>query len=267
MQQVRVFPTLLYRGRGIYKGKKFSNHTYLGDVLNATRIYNDAEVDELCLLDIDARSNGRSISPELVEKVATECMMPLAVGGGLEEMFQVEAVMDSGAEKVVLNSCNFTDGGLITKVAEKYGSQAVVAGIDVRRGSDGVYSAFSQNAQKSENIDLVAYAVELEKRGAGELLITSIDREGTRSGYDLELIELVSSAVNIPVIANGGAGKLEHFKPAIDAGAHALTAGSMFVFYGRRRAVLVTYPPRLRLNATLKGEILPANANTMVHGD
>ncbi|GLQ21965.1 HisA/HisF-related TIM barrel protein [Algimonas porphyrae] len=267
MQQVRVFPTLLYRGRGIYKGVGFDDHTYLGDVLNATRIYNDAEVDELSLLDIGARAEGRAISPKLVDKVATECMMPLSAGGGIDRLDQAKAVMDNGAEKVVLNTATFTNPGLVTDVADQYGNQAVVASVDAKSDGQGGYSVYSTNAKTPEAVDLIDHVREMESRGAGELLITSIDREGRREGYDTDLIKAVADAVSIPVIANGGAGGLGHFKPAIDAGAHALTAGSMFVFYGRRRAVLVNYPTRLRLNAALDGDILPANSETMVHGN
>ena len=265
MQQVRVFPTLLYRGRGLYKGANFKDHVYLGDVLNATRIYNDEEVDELCLIDIGARAEGRCISPEMVNKVATECMMPLSVGGGIDTLDQARSMMDSGAEKIVMNSVAFTNPQVITDIANQFGNQAVVISIDARL-ENGKYKVYSHNACTSQTIDLVAHAKEMEKRGAGEILITSIDHEGCRDGYNTDLIKLVADAVSVPVIANGGAGKLEHLKPAIDAGAHALTSGSMFVFYGRRRAVLVNFPARKRLDAALQGTILPPTADILNSG-
>jgi len=265
MQQVRVYPTLLYRGRGLYKGVNFNNHTYLGDVLNATRIYNDGEVDELCLLDIGARAEGRCISPDLVDKVATECMMPLSVGGGIDTLDQARLMMDNGAEKIVLNSVAFSNPHVITDIANQFGNQAVIVSVDARL-EDGEYKVYSHNASTSQSLGLVAHVQEMEKRGAGEILITSIDQEGCRNGYDTELIGLVSNAVSLPVIANGGAGKLEHLKPAIDAGAHALTSGSMFVFYWRRRAVLVNFPSRKRLDAALQGIILPPTADTLNTG-
>ncbi len=250
MQQIRVFPTLLYCGRGLYKGINFKDHTYLGDVLNATRIYNDGEVDELCLLDIGARAEGRSIASALVNKVATECLMPLAVGGGISTLDHASAMMDSGAEKVVLNSETFENPGVVGEIAGRFGNQAVVISIDAKRKNDG-FEVFSHNATRQQNIELVRHAKRMEEVGAGEILITSIDQEGRRVGYDLEMIALVSEAVSVPVIANGGAGKLAHLKPAIDAGAHALTSGSMFVFYGRRRAVLVNFPTRDQLDRAL----------------
>ena len=262
MQQVRVFPTLLYRGTGIHKGVHFKDHTYLGDVLNATRIYNDAEVDELCLIDIGARSERRCIAPDLVDKVASECMMPLSVGGGIKSLSDAKLMMDSGAEKIVLNSVAFTNPEVITEIANQFGNQAVVLSVDAKRDLDG-YKIHSNNATTPQDVDFITYLKEMEARGAGELLITSMDQEGTREGYDTDLIKLVSNVVSIPVIANGGAGKLEHLKPAIDAGAHALTSGSMFVFYGRRRAVLVNFPSRKRLDAALDGVILPATADNL----
>jgi cyclase len=252
MQQVRVFPTLLYRGRGLYKGVNFQDHTYLGDVLNATRIYNDSEVDELCLLDIGARAEGRCISAALVNKVATECLMPLAVGGGISSLDHASEMMDSGAEKIVINSEVYENPDLVSQIAGRFGNQAVVISIDAKRSPDG-YALYSHNATHAQGKDLLAHAKQMEEAGAGEILITSIDQEGHREGYDLDLITLVSKAVSVPVIANGGAGKLEHLKPAIDAGAHALTSGSMFVFYGRRRAVLVNFPSRGELDAALSG--------------
>lgn len=265
MQRVRVFPTLLYRGRGLCKGVNFQNHTYLGDVLNATRIYNDGEVDELCLLDIGAREEGRCISSALVNKVASECMMPLSVGGGIETLDHVKEMMDSGAEKVVLNSVTYHDPKVVTEIANKFGNQSIVVSIDVKK-ENGSYRLYSKNGQFLENADLITHVKDMELRGAGELLITSIDHEGRREGYDTALIKLVAGAVSVPVIANGGAGRLEHFKPAIDAGAHALTSGSMFVFYGRRRAVLVNFPTRIRLDAALEGVILPPTSETLVAG-
>ena len=256
MQQVRVFPTLLYCGRGIYKGQNFAHHVYLGDVLNATRIYNDCEVDELCVLDIGARKNGQCISAKLVDKMATECMMPLSVGGGIDTIDQARSMMDNGAEKIVLNSAIYKNPKLVTEIAKQFGNQALVVSVDVRL-KNGAYTLYSHNGGVGQERNLTDHVHEMENRGAGEILITSIDHEGSRSGYDIDLIKQVSDAVSIPVIANGGAGKLEHLKPAIDAGAHALTSGSMFVFYGRRRAVLVNFPSRTRLDAALQGVILP----------
>lgn len=254
MLRTRVFPTLLYRGEGLVKGQKFTNHRYVGDVLNAVRIYNMNEVDELALLDIGATEEGRSIDVDLVEKVATECMMPLAAGGGVRSLDDASLLIDAGAEKVVLNSVLYENIDVVGEIASKYGNQSVVASLDAKRNDAGGYDLYSHNATRKQDCDLIEFAKKCEAAGAGEILITSIDQEGSISGYDLDLVRVVASSVDVPVIANGGGGALDSLKPAVDAGASALTAGAAFVFFGRRRAVLINFPDDELLEAALEGE-------------
>lgn len=251
MINTRVFPTLLYRSdRGLWKGKSFKDHRYVGDVLNAIRIYNHNEVDELCLLDISASEEDRCISVTLVEKASTECAMPLAAGGGIRTAEQASKIIKAGAEKVVLNSVLFENLDVVTEISNRYGSQSVVASIDAKRNDVGGYDVYSASGREIQNVNLVEFVKSCEKAGAGEILLTSIDAEGHLQGYDTELIKRVANAVNLPVIANGGGG-LGRFRPALDAGASALTAGAAFVFFGRRRAVLINFPDTELLEAEL----------------
>lgn len=252
MLAIRVFPTLLYRDNGLWKGVNFRNHRYIGDVLNAIRIYNLNEVDELALLDIGASDEGRCISPELVEKISSECMMPLSVGGGISTQEQAEKLLASGAEKLVLCSHIFDNKNLITDIANVSGAQSVVVSVDVRH-ERGKYRVYRRNGREHVDVDFRDHLKQVEQAGAGEILINSIDRDGTCEGYDLELIKLVSSTVSIPVIALGGAWELSHLGRAVSSGASAITAGSMFVYYGRRRAVLINFPERTELEAALQG--------------
>lgn len=249
MLQTRVFPTLLFRGEGLWKGTRFADHKYVGDALNAVRIYTTKQVDELVLLDIGADDEGRCISPDLVQRVAMECMMPLTVGGGVRTVEQARDLMQAGAEKVSLNS--HADPALVAEIAAQFGSQAVVVSIDAKAKGPAQWEVVIHGARHGTGRDPVAFAREMETAGAGEILLTAVDREGTGQGYDTELIRQVAGAVGIPVIANGGAGTLDHLKAALDAGATALTAGSMFVFHGRRRAVLINFPTKAELEKVL----------------
>jgi len=252
MLNTRVFPTLLYRqNRGLWKGRSFEDHRYVGDVLNAIRIYNHNQVDELCLLDISAGEQGRCISTDLVEKASTECTMPLAAGGGIRNANQAAKIINAGAEKVVLNSILFENLSVITEISDRYGSQAIVASIDAKRSGQNHYDVYSHNGTIRQDVDLVDFARRCEDAGAGELLLTSIDAEGRMDGYDTELIARVTNAVDIPLIANGG-GTLGKFRPALDAGASALTAGAAFVFFGPRRAVLINFPDDELVEAELQ---------------
>ncbi len=241
MLNVRIYPTLLFRGNGLWKGVKFGDHRYIGDVMNAIRIFNLYRVDEITVLDIGATAEGRCISPRLVEKVSRECMMPLSVGGGIGDAAQARDLLSSGAEKVVLNTHLFADIALIDRIAGASGAQSVVAAVDVRL-LDGQYVVFSRNGDTRQPTPALEWVRRLEEAGCGEILINSIDRDGTRQGYDIDLVKAVCAAVKVPVIAMGGASTVEHLREAAAAGASALTAGSMFVFYGRRQAVLINFP-------------------------
>jgi imidazole glycerol-phosphate synthase subunit HisF len=248
----RVIPCLLLRGAGLVKTVRFKEPKYVGDPINAIKIFNDKEVDELVLLDIMASREGRGPAFNVIEEVASECFMPLAYGGGVGSVEDARRVLKLGVEKVVFNAAAWRNAEVLREASTEFGSQAIVASIDVRRRLFGRYEVYVENGSKPTGIDPVEYARRMEEYGAGEIFLTSIDREGTMSGYDLELVSRVSSAVSVPVIANGGAGSLKDFTGAIrEGGADAVAAGAMFVFHGPHRAVLITYPSRGELDKVL----------------
>lgn len=253
MLKKRVMPCLLLRDGALVKTTRFRDSNYIGDPINAVRIYNEKEVDEIIFLDITATAEGREPSFEVIEEIASECFMPFAYGGGVRTMEAARRLFSLGIEKICLNSYANETPTFVTRVAEHYGRQAVVASIDVRKQRFGnKYRVYTHAGQKNTGIDPVEYARKMEKLGAGEILLTSIDRDGTMQGYDIDLIKAVSSAVRIPVIASGGAGKIEHFGEAVNkGGASAVAAGSMFVYFGRNRAVLINFPTRKQIEEAL----------------
>jgi cyclase len=241
----RVIPILLIRGEsGLYKGKQFGNHRYVGDLYNAIKIFNEKQVDEISIVDITATKEGRSIDVNLIEKISSECFMPLSVGGGIKNLAEIELLIKSGAEKVILNTFAF-ENNLINKAAEKFGSQAVIVGIDYKKNWLGKNIVYTHSGLKASGRSPKEAAILAEKSGAGEILLTSIDNEGLLKGYDTEKLIEVSSAVNIPVIANGGASDKSSLIEGVKSGAHALGVGSMVLFHGPRQAVLISYPDEL----------------------
>ena len=238
----RVIPVLLYDGSGLVKTVKFKSRSYVGDLTNAIKIFNEKEVDELIILDIDATREGREPDYKMIKLAASQCFMPLCYGGGIRSVEQIKRILSLGIEKVAINTAAVETPQLIAQAAEYFGSQAIVGSIDVKRDFFGNFSVLL-GRQKKTKLDPTTHAQALVKQGVGEILINSIDRDGTMSGYDVELIRRVVEAVNIPVIACGGAGSIDDLIGAIrDAGASAAAAGSMFVFYGPHRAVLISYP-------------------------
>lgn len=244
---VRVIPCLLTDHRSLVKTIAFRNPRYIGDPLNAARIFNMKEVDELMLLDITATRRGRAPDVDFLRRLSDECSMPLTVGGGIRNIEDARALVQAGVEKVVLDSGARRDRNLIGLTASQFGSQAVVVCLDVKRTLFGRPGVYDYAADKILKEDPTVTAAEYEKSGAGELLVFSADRDGSMSGYDLEVIRSVSDAVSIPVIACGGAGRLAHLREAASAGASAVAAGSLFVYHGPRRAVLVNFPDREEL--------------------
>jgi len=242
MRRIRVIPVLLLQNGGLVKSVKFKNHTYVGDPLNAVKIFNEKEVDELVVLDISATSEKRGPDIQFIKEIASEAFMPLGYGGGVSTMGQIKALVQAGVEKVILNTGAVKVPGLIKEAAAYVGSQSIVVSMDVRKNIWGKYSVFIENGTKNIHVDPIAYAKKMEADGAGEIMLMSIDRDGTFKGFDNELINLVSSAVNIPVIAAGGASTVEDFAKAVESGASAVSAGSLFVFQGSHRAVLISYP-------------------------
>lgn len=253
MLKKRVIPCLLLHGAGLVKTVRFKEPKYVGDPINAIRIFNDKEVDELVLLDITASKEGRGPSFSVIEEVASECFMPLAYGGGVRTVEEVRRILKLGVEKVVFNTTAWRNPDVLTAASAEFGAQAIVASIDVRRGLLGRYEVVVECGAKKTGVEPVSYARRLEAAGAGEILLTSVDRDGTMQGYDVDLIARVSAAVQVPVIASGGAGSLADFRIATrDGGAAAVAAGAMFVFHGPHRAVLITYPSQSELETVLQ---------------
>jgi cyclase len=247
-------PVLLLKGVGLVKGVNFKNHTYLGDPLNAVRIFNTKEVDELVFLDITATAEGRTPDISLVEKIADECYMPFAVGGGINSVEQIREILSAGAEKVCINTAAIENPPFVSEAAKVFGSQSIVVSVDVKervlRGND----VFTRSGLKPIGRNPVEAARQMQDAGAGEIMLTSIDREGTMKGYDIELTRNVADAVSIPVIASGGAGRLSDMADAVKlGGASAVSAGSFFVFHGPRRAVLINFPEKHELEALFDG--------------
>lgn len=239
----RYIPVLLLKDGGLYKTRKFGKEIYLGDPINTIKIFNDKLVDELVFLDIAAARRKSEPNFEILKEIAGECFMPLAYGGGLVAVEQVREILAIGFEKVIVNSAAWTDPTLVSALARYFGSSTIVGSIDVKRNWMGREKVFIHGGSEAISMDVVDWAQELEKRGVGEILINSIDKDGEMTGYDLDLIRRVSSAVSVPVIAAGGARNVNDLKSAIsDAGASASSAGAMFVFQGKHRAVLISYP-------------------------
>lgn len=237
---------------GLVKTVQFGKRTYLGDPINIIRIFNDKEVDEVALLDIAATPSGREPDYALLEKIASQCFMPLSYGGGITRFDQIKRLLNLGIEKVILNTAAIANPALITEASTAYGRQAVVASIDVKKSWLGRYEVYTHGGKKSVGKTPVECACALVESGCGEILLNSIDRDGMMKGYDVELVRSVVQAVDVPVIACGGAGSLDDFATVIrDGGAAAVAAGSLFVFHGRHRAVLINYPSQTILAATI----------------
>jgi len=236
----RFIPVLLLSGRGLVKGTRFMDHGYVGDPINTMRIFNEKLADEVILLDIDARREGRTPDLELVTRIADECYMPLAVGGGLSRLEDVERLIRSGVEKVVLNTAAVDRPGLVTEVAERFGSQSVAIAIDYVETPNGRRVA-TRNGTELRESDPLDWAEIATGAGAGEIILSSVDRDGTRNGFDLDLIGQASDRLPVPVVALGGAGSANDLRSAAALGVSA-AAGSLFVHFGRRRSVLITYP-------------------------
>lgn len=251
MLKHRVIPCLLLRGSGLVKTLKFTKPKYVGDPINAIRIFNDKEVDELLVLDIEASKQNREPNYDLIEQFAGECFMPLAYGGGVTSLDQAKRLFSLGVEKVTLQTSVLTNLDLVNKIASCYGNQSVVVSIDIKKNLIGRYKLFSSAVGKVLSQDWQEYLKMAVAAGAGEILINAVDRDGTLSGMDLPLIERAASDCPVPLIAVGGVGSLADIKAAVSAGASAIAAGAFFVYYGPHRAVLITYPKYDELSSLL----------------
>jgi cyclase len=251
--RTRVIPALLLRNESLVKTVRFGKFTYVGDPANTVRIFNELEVDELLFLDITASRENRSPNLKLLADIANECFMPLGYGGGIRSLDQAKAVFNIGFEKVAINTQAAANPALIGEIARHYGSQAVIASIDVKKGLFGGPTVRTLGGKSNTRRNPVECAKEVERMGAGEILLTSIDREGTWQGFDLELVKRVTDAVSIPVIAHGGAGTIEHIGHVVkQANASAVALGSMVVFQKKGMGVLVNFPSQAQLKEELK---------------
>jgi len=243
MFRPRAIPCLLVRGSGLVKTRKFRNPVYLGDPVNAIRIFSEKEVDELIILDIDATVEKRDPNYDLIAEMAGEAFMPVAYGGGIHSISQIRRLIRTGIEKVVINTAATQSTNIIREAANIFGSQAVVVAVDIKKTLFGRYKIVSHSGTLEIETELDEYIQLVVESGAGEIFLNSVDRDGMMEGYDLALIKQVSQSINIPIIASGGAGKIEDMSLAIsEGGASAVAAGSLFVFYGKQKGVLINYP-------------------------
>jgi imidazole glycerol-phosphate synthase subunit HisF len=242
MLRHRVIPVLLIHEGGLVKTQKFSDPKYVGDPINAIRIFNEKEVDELLVLDIDASKEGRGPNFDVIRELAGECFMPLAYGGGITSVDQVQKLFALGVEKVSVQTAALRDLKLVTEIATRYGSQAVAISIDVKKNLIGKHRLYAAAEGKAASQDWLEFLEQAVNAGAGEVLLNSVDRDGTMSGMDIALIQQAAAACPVPLVACGGAGSLADIKAAVVAGASAVAAGAFFVYYGKHRAVLITYP-------------------------
>jgi cyclase len=231
MLKVRVIPTLLWKGFGLVKGIGFDSWRRVGPVLPAIKVYNSRDVDELILVDIMASQKVENPDHDSINDYSEECSIPLTVGGGITSLDQILSLLHAGADKIAINTSAYSNPALIEAAAGRFGAQCVVASIDARLFEDGRYRCFSHSATVDTGRDLVEWARELTDRGAGEILLTSINRDGTMLGYDLDMVERIVRAVDVPVIASGGAGNYQHMIDVVQqAGASAVAAASIFHF-------------------------------------
>lgn len=243
MLRPRIIPCLLVHEKGLVKTVQFKNPKYVGDPINAVRIFNEKEVDEIMIIDIDATAENREPDYQMIQNLAAECRMPLCYGGGVKTVEQAQKIFSLGVEKVAISSEAVTNPDLITEIGARVGSQSIVVVLDVKKNKSGNYEIWTHNGTKNTKKDAVQFAKLVESLGAGEVVINSIDNEGVMKGYDVDLVEKIRAAVNLPITVLGGAGKLEDIGELINKfGIIGASAGSLFVFKGIFKAVLINYP-------------------------
>ncbi len=242
-RRIRVIPTLLLQDSGLVKTSGFRNPVYVGDPINVVRIFNEKEVDEIAILDIGAGKKGTAPQMEKIREIAAECFMPFGYGGGINSLQEIEKILRLGVEKAILNTAVFRNPSFLAEASKEFGSSTIVVSMDVKRNLFGKPFVFVAGGKVNTGLRPAEYAKRCEDSGAGEILLTSIDQEGKYKGYDLKLIQEVAGPAGIPVIANGGARSVADFAEAItEGGASAVAAGSMFVFHGKLKGVLVNFP-------------------------
>lgn len=243
----RIIPCLLVHNRGLVKTVKFKDPKYVGDPINAVKIFNEKEVDELIVVDIDASANKKEPDYKMIENLAVECRMPLCYGGGIKTVAQAQRIFNLGVEKIAISSIAIENPSIVTDMAMRVGNQSVVVVLDVRKKSfSSKYEIWTYNGTKNTGLNPVEFAQEMEKRGAGEIVLNSIDSDGEMKGYDLNIIQRIRDVINIPMTVLGGAGSLEDIGEIIrQHGIIGAAAGSLFVFKGKYRAVLISYPNKI----------------------
>jgi cyclase len=229
------------RDGGLVKTVKFSKERYIGDPINALKIFNEKEVDELCLLDIGATLEGRPPAYDEISQIVSEAFMPIGYGGGIKTMNHIESLFKIGVEKVIMNTAAFENETLVKDASSVFGNQSIVVSIDIKKDLWGQYRVFTRSGKLKQDIDMITAVKKMQDLGAGEIILNNIDRDGTMQGYDLDPIEKVSKAIEVPLIAIGGAASIDDFVAAIRHGASAVSAGSMFIYQGVHKAVLISY--------------------------
>jgi imidazole glycerol-phosphate synthase subunit HisF len=252
MLRTRVIPCLLLKNESLVKTIKFKKYNYIGDPVNTVRIFNELEVDELMFLDIFASKENRNINFKILADIANECFMPLSYGGNIKSLEDAKRIFEIGFEKVVINSNAFGNLKFIEEIAKYFGNQSVVGSIDIKKTFWGGQKVYSHHGRKKQTVEIIEWAKQLEYAGVGELLITSVEREGSWDGYDCELIKSITKNVQVPVIANGGCGSVEHIGEVVkQANASACAVGSMVVYQKKGMGVLVNFPDRKKLEEVL----------------
>jgi cyclase len=251
MFRPRLIPVLSVKGKGLVKTIRFDkrNPRYIGDPINAVKIFNDLGTDELIFLDITATNENRCISSELIKSIGDEAYMPFGAGGGITTLEQIHKIISAGAEKVVISSAAINNPLLIRKSADKFGNQSIVVCIDIKKNLLGTPHVYINDGKTNTRLNPFDYAQKIESLGAGEIIINNIDRDGIMKGYDIELIKAISNMVNIPVVALGGGGNIDHFRDVFTLNGVSAAAGSYFIFHGTRNAVLVNYPDKEELKS------------------
>ncbi|HAP00605.1 MAG TPA: imidazole glycerol phosphate synthase subunit HisF [Bacteroidetes bacterium] len=246
--RARIIPVLLLQNGGLVKTEKFSTPRYVGDPINAIKIFNEKEVDEIAVLDIEASKKNSAPNFELIREFASECFMPLAYGGAVKSLSDIEKLVKNGVEKVIINSAALQNPSFIGEATKRFASSTIVVSVDVSQNFFGKYFLYSSSIKKI-SFTLSEYIRRIESEGAGEILLQAVHRDGTGKGFDTQLISEISKSVSIPLIACGGASSVSDLKSAISAGASAAAAGSFFVFTGKHKAVLISFPSQSELTS------------------
>jgi len=241
----RIIPVLLYSNQGLVKSVKFKDYTYIGDPINAVRIFNDCVTDEIVILDINASKNKKTIDLQLVKEVGEEANMPFSVGGGIDTIPKIYALLKGGAEKVIINSAALRNVNFVKEAAGHFGSSTITVCIDIKKNFLGKYQLYSHSDKKNLSVDYMDYVKKIEDAGAGEIIIQSVDQDGMMKGYDEKLYQALSKTIHVPIIALGGAGSIADMETLWNnSSVNSFSAGSIFVYYGKMKGVLINYPNR-----------------------